>query len=180
MNSDFNKLLDTPWALADLLLVILLPRVIARNRDPFAMVRLERKRLMAGYLLAVVVSLALLPLADMLTLRPWIDATPSRMAVQLIHASPLYGYLLGGLVAWLVAAYLVAPAAAWLNSRGLANGLLLLLLCFPIAILAGALLSLAWVKPIDAIPFTLASSLALVLAAGLGFLVGAKLPLRLR
>lgn len=172
--------MDTPWALAGLLLVILLPRVIARNRDPYAMTRFGRKRLMAGYVLAIAISLALLPLAEVFALRPWVDATPSRMAVQLIHANSLYGYLIGGLIAWLVATYLVAPAAAWLGSRGLANGLLLLLLCIPIAMLVGVCLSLAWIKPIEAMPFTVASSLVLVLTTGLGFSAGAGLPLRFR
>lgn len=162
MSSDIGELLDTPWVVAGLLLVILLPRVVARNRDPLAMARFGRNRLTAGYFLTVVISLALLPLAEVLNVRPWIDAIPSRMAVQLIHSNPLYASLIGSLIAWLVAAYLIAPSAAWLTSRGLANGLLLLLLCSPIAMLVGASLSLAWSKPIEAMPFTLASSLVLV------------------
>jgi hypothetical protein len=178
MRGDIGALFDAPWVVAGLLLVILLPRVAARNRDPFAMARFGRKRLAAGYFLAVVVSLALLPLAELLAVRPWVEATPSRMAVQLIHSDPLYGYLIGGLVAWLVTAYLIAPCTAWLNSRGLANGLLLQLMCFPIAMLAGACLSLAWSKPIEAMPFTLASSLVLVSAAALGFAAGVGLPLK--
>jgi hypothetical protein len=176
----FADFLDRPWGVAIAVLVLLVPRLVARNRDPFAMRRFGSTRLIAGYAVAIVVALAALALAEPLHVRPWIEATPVRAVRELVASSLVAKYLLAAMVAWLFAAYLVAPVAAWLASYGRANGLLVAALCLPAAAAIGASLSFAWAKPFNELPFTVASTCCLVLIVVLGFSVGAKLPLAFR
>ena len=180
MSSDLADFLDRPWGVAIAVLVLLVPRLVARNRDPLAMRRFGSTRLAFGYAVAVAAALAALALADPLHLRPWIEATPVRTARELSTSSPIAKYLLAALVAWLFAAYLIAPVAAWLASYNRANGLLVTALCLPVAVTIGACLSFAWPTSFSQLPFTVASTCCLVLAVAFGFSLGAKLPLAVR
>jgi hypothetical protein len=171
---------EDPWGIAIALIVLLAPRALARRRDPLAMRRFGNSRLLVGYATAVGVALATLALADPLQLRSWIEALPIRSARELAMSSSSLRYVLAALVAWLLAAYLVAPVAAWLASYERANGILLAAACLPAALIIGFLLSLTWETPAKEIPFTVASSCCLVLALAIGFSLGARLPLTVR
>ena len=180
MNSDLADFLDRPWGVAIAILVLLVPRIVARNRDPLSMRRFGSARLILGYAVAIAAALATLALAAPLHLRPWIEATPVRTARELAAASPVAKYLLAAMIAWLFAAYLVAPVAAWLGSFHRSNGLLVAALCLPVAAAIGACVSFAWSRPLSQLPFTVASTCCMVLAVALGFSVGAQLPLTVR
>ena len=106
--------------------MLLAPRMFARSHDPLSLARFGRNRLFRGYFAAIVFALAELPLAALLNLRPWVEAVPVLGAIELINEVPSFKYVFGTLLAWLTAAFLVAPVAAWLNSSARANGLLLL------------------------------------------------------
>lgn len=180
MDFDLGTFLGQPWGVVIAVLVLLTPRLMARHRDPHAMRRFGGSRLALGYAVAIATALAVLALAEPLQVRPWIEATPVRTVRELAAASPWVQYLLAALIAWLFAAYLVAPLAAWLGSYGRANGLLLALVCLPVAAAIGVALCFAWAERLSELPFTVASACSLVLAVTLGFSVGAGLPLVIR
>ena len=180
MATDITYFIAKPWGLALFALMLLAPRMFARSHDPLSLARFGRNRLFRGYFAAIVFALAELPLAALLNLRPWVEAVPVLGAIELINEVPSFKYVFGTLLAWFTAAFLVAPVAAWLNSSARANGLLLLLACLPLAVIAGTPLCLAWNQPLRALPFTLASSMCLVSTVAVGFSVGAQLPFKFR
>ena len=174
---DLTYIVDKPWGLALLVLAILVPRLLLRSRDPAGLARFGSKRLFFGYAGAIVAALSAVLISEPLGVRSWAEAMPVRSAVELMAASATARFLLAASVAWLFAAYVVAPLTAWLGTYSLANGLLVLAACLPVAVTVGVGTWLAWPEPARSLSFNLASAVALMSSACVGFAVGARIPL---
>ena len=180
MGPDLTDFISRPWGLAAFLFVLLAPRIVLRQRDPRGMQTFGARRLLAGYIGAVALALLTVFIADSLGLRAWTEATPIRSAVELMAVSPVSKYILGGLLAWGAAAFLVAPIAAWLATFSLANGLLVIATCIPVGVALGLGCWFAWLDEQRSLSFNLACSLVLVISTALGFSVGTRLHLSIR
>ena len=180
MSPDLTFIVDKPWGLALLLFALLSPRLALRLRAPAGLQIIDPRRLLVGYIGAVLAGVAAALFAESAQIRPWIEFIPVRTASELIEASTAAKYMLAALLSWFAAAYLAAPVAAWLASQSLANGLLLMAACFPFAIVIGVGSWLAWLHPQRSLLFNLACSLVFVFTTTLGFAVGARMPLSFR
>jgi flagellar biosynthesis protein FliR len=149
-----------------------------RYQDPNAFRRLGRARSIIGYCAAVTAPLLLLYLANLLHLRPWIEAIPIHSARELVQISPVAKYLMAAMVSWLVAVYVVAPVYALLAIYGRLNGWLLVVGCLLVGAIIGVLLSLTWETPLQQLPFSMASTCCLLVSIAVGFSVGTKLPFK--
>jgi hypothetical protein len=114
MSPDLTFVADKPWGLALLVFVLLLPRLALRLREPAGLRIIGSRRLFTGYIGAVFVALVAALLAEPLHVRPWTEAIPVRSANELMAVSAGAKYTFAALLAWLVAADLASPIAAWL------------------------------------------------------------------
>jgi hypothetical protein len=178
--TDFTYVLNRPWGLALFLFVVLTPRVAVRLSDPEAFFRLGRRRLLFGYSGAVVCALACLPAASALNIRSWVEAVPVHMAQDLMLASPVMAYALAALVAWFLAAFLVAPVAAWLLSVRLANGFLLLAAVLLVSSFFAAALAFVVASARAPAAFVIASFICVAAAAAIGFALASGFPFTVR
>lgn len=180
LSPDLSDFLATPWGVAAIVCGLILPRFLLRLRHPAGVRILGARRLMVGYLGAVVLAVACVAVAPSLGVRGWVESVPLRSAVELMASSWVMTYVLAALVALLVAAYLVAPLSAWLITCSRASGLWLAAASLPAAFIVGAISWVLWRDVSRPMLFVLASSVTLVMAVAIGFSLGAKLPMGLR
>lgn len=178
MSDQLTFVSTTPWGSALVAFILVLPRLILRISYPGAFVNFGSRRLLAGYIGAVIAALAILEVASTMQLRPWVHALPLFGLLELTRASTVYTYVFAALAGWLLGAFVVAPIAAWLNEQGRANGLLLLLFCVVVGAFGGAAMSFAWARPRSELGFSVASMAVVLSCLAVGFSLGADLPLR--